>query len=120
MPAILDILNIEAYLISKINEDTEYTAYDDVPENRPDVFVTIERTGGARESVATEEPMVAIQSWNTSRFNASEMAYKIDKYIHEMVLGDERIASVSRSSLYNFTDTSGQPRYQGIYTFLTN
>lgn len=120
MPRVLNALNIEKYLIEKISQDTEYTAYAEVPENRPSSFVTVERTGGNRGSVATDSPMVAIQSWSTSRISASEMAYEIDKYIYDMVLSDGNIANVSRSSLYNFTDTSGQARYQGIYTFLTN
>ncbi len=114
-------MNIEKTIIDFLNgiEDLGCKAYGEVPDDRPDIFISVERTGGGQgNSLIIDTPTVAIQCWNTSKDKASDMAYQVRDLLKRLVY-DSRITRVTPNALYNYPDTSGQARYQLVVDFVT-
>ena len=108
-------MNVEAVIVAYLNK-CGFKAYADVPANRPEEFVTVERTGGALD--ALDRPTVAVQSWSTTRYAASELAIRVDAFMSGLV-AESDVTKVSRNTLYNYPDESGHPRYQAVYDLVT-
>lgn len=115
------MVDIEREIIAYLTERLDCTAYAEVPNPRPDRFVTVERTGGIQDVYgAVDYPTVAVQSWETSRAKAAALAYDVDQLMLEMPIDVTNVMGSDRNSLYNFPDPdSEQSRYQGIYELST-
>lgn len=108
-------MNIEAVICSYLKENG-IDAKVFIPRPRPESFVSIERTGGNLSDVVLDHPMVVIQSWAQSRYEASELAYRVDHLMQQITQTDAHICDCRRNSLYSFPDPSSeQPRYQAVY-----
>lgn len=115
----VEAVDIEGRLIQWIEQTTGVATYAEVPNPRPDEFVTVERTGGARTDVVVDNPMLAIQCWSTSREAASRLARSIDSVLPSFAY-EPRIYKVNRNSLYNFPDEQGKnARYQIVVQIKT-
>ena len=110
-------MNIEATIISYLNENG-IKAVSDVPKDRPERFVTVERTGGTHDSVVLDRPTVAVQAWASTRYEASELMMEVDALMRNLV-SVEGVNRCKRNSLYNYPDESGHPRYQAVYDLVT-
>lgn len=68
-------LNLEKTVKDWIDADPEsdLTAYLEVPADRPQRFVTIERVGG-RELEYSSRPTIAVQVWAETRWQAAQLA----------------------------------------------
>lgn len=118
MPEKVIDMNIETKIINYLNKNG-IKAYANVPANRPESFVTVERIGGSYDSVVIDRPIVAIQAWSDKRLSASELAYSVRDTLGEMV-SEVNICKVSINSIYNYPDTeSGSNRYQLVVDFVT-
>ena len=111
-------INYEALVIEHLNA-LDFDAYADVPDGKlipkPSEFVTVEQTGGRTDGVALGTVTMAVQSWAASRFEASELAAKVDAAMFALVNNENPVTNVSRSSIYNFPTSQNEPRYQGVY-----
>ena len=108
-------MNIEAAIIAHL-KSKGFNAVANVPEKRPDEFVTVERTGGGKD--ALDRPTVAVQAWSTTKYKASELMLAVDAAMLDLTSVDE-VTKITRNTLYNFPDVSGQPRYQAVYNIVT-
>ena len=104
-------LNVEASLIEWLR-DAGYDAYADVPADRPERFVTVERTGGSPH-VGFDNPAVAVQAWAGSRLQASRDITDIRDRMLLDLPKQPGFYHVSVDGLYNWPDPdSRQARYQ--------
>lgn len=86
-------------------------AFASVPPNRPPVFITVERTGGAC-SLVLDKGQFAIQVWAESRKTASTLAQEARAGALAL-LHKPWCAGVELGGLYNFPDPdSARARYQ--------
>lgn len=106
---------IETTLIAYLNSNLSAEAYAEYPEDAPDRFVLIEKTGSGivnRLSRAT----VAVQSYGESLLDAMELNEQVKEAMDAL---PDRIDGITKSRLnsdYNFTDTSTRKyRYQAVY-----
>lgn len=115
------MLDIERAAIEYLDANLACGVYAEVPNPRPLRFVTVERTGGATdERGAVDRPMLAVQSWDQTRFGASTLSQTVDLLMANMPDEVENVCDCDLNSLYNFPDPdSGQPRYQGLYQLVT-
>lgn len=115
------MVDIEREIVAYLTERLDCTAYAEVPNPRPERFVTVERTGGTQDIYgAIDYPSVAVQSWEATRARAQALADEVDGLMLAMPLDIENVMGSDRNSLYNFPDPdSGQSRYQGIYELVT-
>ena len=108
-------MNVEVSIISGLGTVLDVTVYADVPKNRPDSFVTVERTGGGRDAYGLiDRPTIAVQSWAKTRYEAAQLANTVDAVMHSLV-GYDGITSVVTNTITNFPSSDGVPRYQGLY-----
>ena len=113
------MMDIEETIITWLNSHLIIDAYADVPNPRPDSFITVERVGGGIDSVIISRPRVAIQCWSTSRAAAASLAYEVAEELKEMVCETD-ISKVEINSLYNFPDETGNnARYQLVVNLTT-
>lgn len=114
----MERINYESFVIQALNQ-AGYFAFADVPDGRlvskPGEFVTVEMTGSSTNGVAIGTVTLAIQSWSSSRYKASELAKAVDVEIFKLVNNDNPITHVYQNGLYNYPTSQMEPRYQGIY-----
>lgn len=109
-----------AYLGDALSLD-DCTVYAEVPNPRPEKFVTVERTGGSDLEKFVDQPTLAVQSWAPTRYEASELARDVDALLLDMPGEVINVMGCDRNSLYNFPDPdSRQARYQGVYDLVVN
>ena len=91
----------------------------DVPPERPDKFVTVERTGGGASTHGlVDRPTLAIQCWAGSRVEASDLAETVADLLRE----SPSIPQVKRctiNSISNFPLDETTPRYQIVADMVT-
>jgi len=108
-------MNIEEYIIEYLSGALSVPVYGDVPSPVPERFVTVELTGLNRQNKISTAT-IAVQSWDTTRSNASELNDTVITAMEAMISEPE----ISRSALdtsYNFTDlTRKKPRYQAVFS----
>lgn len=86
-------------------------AFGVIPPNRPERFITIERTGGSRGRLM-ETPVFAVQVWAGSILDADSLAATLCGECQKL-RRQAWVASLTVGSPYNFPDPdSGQARYQ--------
>lgn len=92
-----------------------YDAYVRVPKNRPQRFVTVERTGGGVENMV-DYPLVAVQTWAQSQAEAEEDASAIRMVALVGNLPEGVHSMRVNSGPYKFYDEeSMMPRYQVLF-----
>lgn len=112
-------MNIEAELVGWWNANADTPAYMGVPADRPEKFVTFERTGGSGERFR-DLPIVAVQVWDKSRYEASQAGLAAVGLLRQFALEHPKVGRVGVAGPYNFPDpNAGHPRYQIVATFVT-
>lgn len=112
------MVNIEALIISWLNgQALGAVAFADIPADRPQRFITVERTGGGRDRFI-DRPQTVVQVWADSRAEASELANTVAAALQGMIALPE-VGRVTVESVVNFPDVSGHPRYQIFITAVT-
>lgn len=113
-------VNVEVLLVGALNAvDGLPDVFSDVPSNRPASFITVERVGGGHADVR-DLPMVAVQCWEQSRFEASELASVVAGELKNLAYVHPNVGRVSIESIINFPDPdSSQARYQVTATLVT-
>lgn len=111
-------MDIERFVASRIADATGYRAALEVPDVRPDEFVTVERTGGPSGRF-DDEPRLVVQSWAMTRRRAAEMAGNVNSALKGLMVYDN-VFSVSIDGTYRWPDpVSGQERYQTVVSLTT-
>ena len=108
-------MNIEAKLIGylKATLETDYV-YAEVPENAPQEFFVIDKTGSFTENYIYTST-VAIQSYAKSKLRASELNEELKEAMEDFLYQDG-ISDCRLDTDYNFSNiTKKQHRYQAVY-----
>lgn len=110
-------LNPELLLIKTLNtnptlQNAQLAAYLNIPETRPQQFITIEQVGWHTRNQVSYAAL-AVQVWAETRLAASKLAHLLARMLEAQELVHPQIAGVEVESVYNFPDpVSTQPRYQ--------
>lgn len=89
-------------------------AFPEEPENRPDRYVLVEKTGGSKENYINSAT-VAIQSYAESLYLAAELNEAV-KTAMENIAQLDIICSTELNSDYRYTDVETKRyRYQAVY-----
>lgn len=110
---------IETTIISYLSNSISTSVYAERPENIPDKYVLIEKTGSSTENHITTST-IAIQSIvNTMNggtlLDAMELNETVKAAMGGLLMLDE-ISKVSLNSDYNYTDDrTKEYRYQAVY-----
>ncbi len=105
---------IEILVREHLNDLLDAPAYLEIPDDAPEKYVTVEKTGSSEENHILSATL-AIQSRADSMYEAAELNEKVKAAMKRIVEKD----GISRSKLnsdYNFTDvTTKKYRYQAVY-----
>ena len=105
---------IEKIVLDYLNDALNVPVYMEMPENKPDRFVLIEKTGSSREN-HIDFATITIQSYAESLYYAGALDEDVKQAMDDIIALD----TVSRAELnsdYNFTDTETKKyRYQAVY-----
>lgn len=86
----------------------------EVPENPPDKFVLVEKTGSSQVN-RINHATLAVQSWAGSMMEAAELNEQVKTSMDELS-GFDDISACRLNSDYNFTDTTTKHyRYQAVF-----
>ena len=92
-----------------------YNAYVRVPKDRPQRFVTVERTGGGVENMV-DYPLIAVQTWAQTQAEAEEDAAAIRMVALVGNLPDGVHSMRVNAGPYKvYDEDSMQPRYQVVF-----
>lgn len=104
---------IEADVIAFLKSELDVPVSASVPKDRPERFVTVERTGGALDTFR-DLPQFAIQVWGKSTADAAALADEVRKTLPRLT-ELTHVARVNVGGTYNFPDPdSSQARYQTV------
>ena len=85
-----------------------------VPHPLPDVFVTVERTGG-RESDKIPEAQIHVKCWHTTRAAAAALAERVGAIMLASD-GDPAVSQCVLNAIYNNPDLeTKKPRYSASF-----
>jgi len=118
----VDKPNVEKIVIAWLEDHVVITwpVHGDMPDPRPEKFMLVDRTGGAREAMVLDRAEILIEVYHkTSREMASDEANKIADLIPEL-LNTKSITEAKVNSVIKLDDTIGKYfRYQ-IYCDVYN
>lgn len=107
--------DVEELVISWLNSFNPggMTAYGDKPKDA-EAFITVDRTGGPRESMALDQAEILIEVYHkTSRVEAKNTAGLIADRITELLNYSDDITRAKINSVVNLNDLlAGYQRYQ--------
>lgn len=92
----------------------DYPVSGDIPQTRPDQFITVDRTGGNREAMVMDRAEILVEVYNKdSRLDASNKADEIADQAPLMLIDYDDITRCKVNSVVNLDDTlAGWHRYQ--------
>lgn len=112
------MINVESAVISWLNSltGTDYPVSGDMPTDRPTKFITVDRTGGPRESMVLDKAEILIEVYNkNSRLDASTKANEIADRIIGLEAYEDNITHAAVNSVVNLDDLLGQYHRYQIY-----
>ena len=105
---------IEKIVLDYLNDALNVPVYMEMPENKPDRFVLIEKTGSSREN-HIDFATITIQSYAESLYYAATLNEDVKQAMDDIIALDT-VSSAELNSDYNFTDTETKKyRYQAVY-----
>lgn len=112
--------NVEVALIAWLPGKVGAPAYAQVPDPRPESFLTVERTGGI-STIGVDYPTVAVRAWAGNAYEASELAISVrDAMLLEAVeIPQVRHVDVGSGPYSSPDSDSRQQAYQTVFNMVT-
>lgn len=105
---------IEKIAINHLSIALTVPVYMEIPENPPNTFVLVEKTGSSRTN-RVNRATLAVQSWAGSLLAAAELNERVKAAMDELAEIDD-VSACRLNSDYNFTDTTTKHyRYQAVF-----
>ena len=106
---------LETILLSALEEATGCPAYMEQPEDKPERYFVLERTGGGERGAEMQTATVAVQSYGPTMLDAAALNEQVLDIMSEIQYRENTIISCEVNSTYNFTDTrTKRYRYQTV------
>ena len=96
---------LEPLLLRALEEATGCPAYMEQPEDKPERYFVLERTGGGERGAEMRTATVAVQSYGPTMLDATALNEQVLDIARELQYKETSIISCEVNSTYNFTDT---------------
>jgi len=107
---------IETILLRTLEAATGCPAYMEQPEDKPERYFVLERTGGGERGAEMRDATVAVQSYGPTLLDAAALNEQVLEIMQELQYNEKSVISCVLNSNYNFTDTrTKRYRYQAVY-----
>ncbi len=105
---------IEKILLDYLTQELEVPVYMEVPEEMPESFVGMEKTGSGRKNLI-DRATIAVQSYGPTLYDAAQLNEGV-KAVMDDAIGLTGVSASRLNSDYNYTDQSVKKyRYQAVY-----
>ena len=105
---------IEKTILDYLAEGLDVPVYMELPEDIPDTFVLVEKTGSSQSNFISSA-VIALQSYASTMAEAASLDEKV-KVLMDQAAALTDISKSRLNSDYNFTDTSMKHYgYQAVY-----
>ena len=105
---------IEEIIIRYLNEVLDVPTYAEMPKDKQENFVLVEKTGSSRNNYINSATMV-LQSYAKSMNGAAKLNEDVKAAMDDIII-HEQISKSKLNSDYNYTDTERKRyRYQAVY-----
>lgn len=105
---------IEKTVLDYLNDVLDVPAYTEKPEEEPEEYVLIEKTGSSSENHIYSATIV-LQSYASSMYLAAVLNEKVKAAMNNIIVLDA-VSEVKLNTDYNFTDqTKKRYRYQAVF-----
>jgi|SRR5690625_78513 len=110
----MEVTLIQEVIVGYLNENLPVPAYTQKPQNAPNRYVLLEKTGSGKGN-HLPSATIAFQSYAESDYEAGKLNEILKKVVENMIeLSVMRY--VNLNSDYNFTDTTKKEhRYQAVF-----
>lgn len=111
-------VDVEAVVVEWLNSvlPTGWDAYGDKPTSNPDQYVTVDRTGGPRESMVLDKAEILIEVYHkTSTNTAKDVANDIADQVVALEAYSTNITHASVNSVVRLDDILAQYHRYQIY-----
>lgn len=106
---------IEKIVLDVLNEELTEPVYMEAPENKPEKYVILEKTGSGRKN-RIDSATFAVQSIAGTLEEAADLNEAVKSVMDELPYLTEEIFAATLNSDYNFTNTATKERrYQAVY-----
>lgn len=106
---------IEETVIAHLSAALSVPVYAEEPENPPESFVRLEKTGEARQN-HIRAATLALQSFAPTLYGASELSGEVERAMDALPDASMDVYGSHFRGSYNFTDPqSRRYRYQAVY-----
>lgn len=106
------MMDLERVVAQRLMGATGIKAVLEVPEDRPEEFISVEMTGGTRERLCIQHASLAVQSWAQTRQRAAEIARLVEQSTPGLTEEPNIFRAVANGT-YRWPDPeSRQARYQ--------
>lgn len=112
-------MKVEAALVAYLSGALDVSVHADVPNPRPDLLVTVGRTGGGKEQLVIDKPTVAVQCWAPTRSQAADLALEAEAAM-DALPSEWWCYRAEKNSDYWFPGEGGEPRWQLVYDLLVD
>lgn len=107
---------LETILLRALETATGCAAYMEAPEDKPERYFVLERTGGGERGSEMRTAVVAVQSYGPTLLDAAALNEQVLDLMSEIQYRENSIISCELNSTYNFTDTrTKRYRYQAVF-----
>ena len=107
-------MTVEEFFVDFLSDALDVPVSGDIPDAMPESFVTLEQTGSRTENYLYH-PTLAVQSWASSRADASALNEKV-KAAMARAIEQPQISRCQLDTDYNFPELEMKhPRYQAIF-----
>lgn len=93
-----------ALIIDYLNAGITPPVHHKIPNPRPATFVTVQRTGGPKRNLVTDEPQVTVEAWAATDVAAHDLAQTVRALLND--LGDN-VRSLDGVPVYRCEEISG-------------
>lgn len=105
---------VEIIVMEHLREALALPAYGEVPAEKPERFLVVEKTGGSERDLV-ERAMIAIQSYAPTLAEAAALNADAIGAMRALP-GTRGVSAARRNADYNFTDPASKDyRYQAVY-----
>jgi len=117
--AVIGEFDVLSLLVTYLSEETGVPVRTEVPEERPDVFVSVFRDGGVRSDIRFDRPRVTIWAWAKSETEAYSLVNAIRNAMAELPAKCVEVSSAAEQSTRVNNHSSGHRRYESTWSLMT-
>ena len=108
---------IEKIILDALGSGLDAPVFMEVPEDPPEKYIVLERTGSGENGYHRRTATMAVQSYGPTMLDVAELNETVMDVMRDLQYNENTIISCVLSTAYNYTDQEAKRyRYQAVYS----